>query len=114
MMNLENIYDFLLGATDKNYIVTFDDDDSYRIADLDLAYSTDMNGKREEEPIYVSFNKCIGKSNKILKALKSGPLNIPDIFWTSEEPIEPVGASYSVKNIKGIFDDDKQYYIYEK
>ena len=84
------------------------------MADLDLTFSTDMNGEREDEPIVVSFEKCIGESIKRIEAIKKGPNNIFDIYWTSQQPIEPVGASYTVEDIKNIFDDDKQYFIYEK
>ena len=113
MLDSDSIYDFLLNSK-RNLIITFDDNDRYWLRDLDFAVGFNRNGGRELKPIYAPFNKCIGVSNRIREANIKGQKNSPNVFWTTTDPIEPVMADYEAKNIKSIFDDDKQYFLYEK
>ena len=115
-MESDQIYDYLVQAKTRNAILllTFDDSDKYSLADVDLCYSIGRNGSRETEPLVVAFDDCLNESNKRLEAYRDGELKTPGVYWTSVEPIAPVQMQYSVEDIVTIWDDNKNYAVYNR
>ena len=108
-MKLPNVYSFLEKAGQLDLIVEFRDGDAYRIQDLDLAKSLG----EDDEPIVAYFENCIRRSNAWEAAMKTEPLSIAGVIWTSEQPSEPVGTTYYPNDITGILDVAKGYRIYQ-
>src|SRR5262245_51228521 len=115
-MDVRNLYDYLLRAAIRKaaLVLTFDDGDKYSLSSIDLCYSIDRDGQRENEPLDVSFDNCLTESNKRSQALREGRLKTPRVSWTSEEPIEPVGVSYGVDNVLTVWDEDRQYFVFDR
>ena len=115
-MDTSRIYNYLLHAAKHNatLFLTFDDGDRYPLDKVDLCYSIGRDGQHETEPLRVNFDDCLNKSHKRLQALRDGYLKTPGVHWTSTAPTEPVGMDYGVEDISAIWDDDKNYAVYER
>lgn len=114
-MDVDNLYDYLLLAKgrDEFLIVTFDDRDRYLLSNIDLCFSRSQDGSRENEPLRVDFEQCLNEPTQKLKAYQDGPLHTAGVFWTSTEPVAPVGMEYEVENVTAIWDDTKSYFLFE-
>ena len=115
-MDKRRLYDYLLHAKNRNaaLVLTFVDGDEYSLDDVDLCYSVDRDGQRETEPLRVSFENCRNHSLKQLQARHTGRVNTPGVWWTSTEPTESVGMEYGIQDVAKIWDDDRNYAVYER
>ena len=115
-MDSSQLYEYLLQAKARNanMVLTFDDDDSYTLNDVDLCFSIDRDGSRATEPLVTAFDDCMNDSNKRMQAYRDGVLKTAGVYWTSIAPIQPVNMEYSVENVISIWDDDKNYFVYDR
>ena len=115
-MERSQLYDYLLQAKTRSacLLLTFDDGDQYRLANVDLCYSIGHDGSRETEPLMVAFDDCTTDSKTRLQAHRDGNLKTVGVYWTSADPFEPVNMEYSVENIATVWDDDKNYVVYDR
>ena len=115
-MRSNEMYDYLLRAKDRNaaLIVTFDDSDRYLLNDVDLCFSSDHDGSRETEPLVVDFENCLTDSKKRIQAYRDGELKTNGVYWTSQDPIMPVMMQYEIEDVAAIWDDNKNYYVFER
>ena len=115
-MDSSQLYDYLLQAKvrNTNMVLTFDDHDSYALNDVDLCYSVDRDGSRETEPLVVAFDDCMNDSNKRMQAYRDGSLKTASVYWTSIDPIEPGQMEYRVENLVTLWDDGKNYFVYDR
>lgn len=115
MMNAGELYDFIINVNNKeDLIITFNDGDRYRVSDLSFyAY-----GGFDGEPVYgnirVQFKSCLNYSSKFREALRLGNGNgrLANVDWPCEEN-EPLGVIYEPDDIITIFNENKQYFIYQ-
>lgn len=116
LMDSAQLYDYLLQAKARNVamVLTFDDADKYLLDDVDLCFSIGRDGSRETEPLVIAFDDCMNDSRKRLQAYRDGRLKTAGVYWTSTDPIEPVNMEYSVENLVTIWDDDKNYFVYDR
>lgn len=114
-MTSDDLYDSLIQARkrNENYIVTFVDLDAYQLQHIDLCYSLDRNGHRETEPLRVNFDNCLHDSRRYRDAIRNGREGSPNVWWTSTDDSEPVGCDYSPQDVVAVFDEERQYLVYE-
>lgn len=115
-MNKNEVYNFMINVSNKeSLIITFDDRDEYNLSNLRF-YSY---GGFQEEPTYemivAEFNGCLNDSNTFRKALRLGNGNgrLGNVDWSSEEN-EPQEVTYESEDVIAIFNQDKQYFVYQK
>ena len=115
-MQNEDLYDRLLQLLRRKarLILEFSDGDKYLLSDSDLCYSTAQDGTREHAPVRVKFEDCLNESAKMIQAYNDGHLNTDGVYWTSDEPPEPVMMDYEAEDIIRIWNDDKGFSEYEK
>ena len=114
-MHTNTLYESLMQACARNesYIITFTDGDSYRLRDIDFCYSVDRDGQRENEPLRVDFENCIDDSRRYRLAVRDGPENSTHVWWMSTGDREPVGVDYAPADVSTVFDDERQYFVYD-
>ncbi len=115
-MKSTQLYEYLREAKKRNapLVLTFDDDDKYSLDNIDLCYSIGHDGLRENEPLVVAFDNCINESKKRIQAYRDGKLKTPGVYWTSTPPFSPVNMEYAIENIVAVWDDDKNYAVYDR
>jgi hypothetical protein len=115
-MDVDKLYDYLLLAKGRNefLIVTFYDGDKYHLSNIDLCFSSTFDGSRENEPLVVDFEQCLNEPTQKLKAYQDGRLRTAGVYWTSIEPVVPVGKAYEVENVVAIWDDTKSYFLFDR
>jgi len=109
-----DLYDYLLKMKDRDFIITFEDGDQYYVTDIDFCFNIGLDGRRDDEPLDVSFDDCIDRSRRREQAIAEGRLKTPGVSWTSSHPSMPIAMTYSVRDIRSIWDCDKHYHVYER
>ncbi|MEO0949054.1 MAG: hypothetical protein AAFY11_13090, partial [Cyanobacteria bacterium J06641_5] len=74
----------------------------------------DLDPGRSLGNIDVHFSTCIGTCRGKVNAYVKPAASIPQVFWTTENPSEPVSVRYSIDDIQRIFDEDENYSVYER
>lgn len=115
-MDVDKLYDYLLLAKgrDEHLILMFDDGDRYPLFHVDLCYSCTHDGSRENEPLVVHFEQCLNEPTRKQRAYQDGFLLSAGVYWTSIEPVAPVMMGYEVENITAVWDDTKNYFLFER
>ena len=105
-MKQADVYTFLSASRDLDLVVEFRDGDTYPVQKLSLS-----NLDRQE--ISVQFKDCLRQSTAWEMALRTEPMEVVGVWWTSEPPIEPVGMTYTVDDIACITDARRGFNVYE-
>ena len=114
-MNLTNIYKTLQRLKEtKSLTVTFIDGDRYKVKDIDFCYSKGLDGFNDYEPMVVDFEKALEPSKKKQQIIDTLYFENPNLTKTQINTSIPSEATYEVEQILSIFDEDKQYNIYDK
>ncbi len=114
-MNDEQLIEYLKRVNhDPDFVITFSDGDGYRLMHVDINGSFDTNGELESLRLDVEFKHCLKPSKKQRLAWDAGRLQLPEIWYTSVNPYVPVGASYKVHELMTIFDESKNYFVYQR
>ena len=111
-----NLYDFLLEARrrEERFVVSFDDGDAYLLSKIDFCFSVNRDGEREDEPLKVEFADCLNESASQRKAQAFKETPLAGIWWTSTPPVSPVAMSYEIKNVISVWDDARDYFVFER
>ncbi len=115
-MNKNEVYNFMINVNNKeSLMITFDDRDEYRLSNLRFYAYGGYQGEPIYEMITAKFKDCLNCSNTFRKALRLGNGNgrLSSVHWSSEEN-EPQKVTYDSEDVIAIFNQDKQYFVYQK
>jgi len=114
-MNDEQLIKYLKRVNhDPDFLITFSDGDGYLLMHVDINGSFNINGELESLRLDVEFKHCLKPSKKQRLAWDAGRLQLPEIWYTSVKPYVPVGASYEVHEVMTVFDERKNYFVYQR
>ena len=109
-MDEEKILNLLNHASEKDWVISFDDGDRYHMSSLDV-HSDFLDPYGE---IDVQFEDCLSKSLAFQSASASSGTKIPNIWYAEKGSGPPVGKTYCVREVVAIFDNDKNYFVFER
>lgn len=114
-MNDEQLIKYLKRVNDEpDFLITFSDRDTYRLMHVDINRSFDRNGDLDYLRLDVKFKHCLKPSKKQKLAWDAGQSQLPEIWYSSDKPYEPKGASYEVHEVIIVFDERKNYCVYQR